>query len=77
MMKLSTPRLPVGHADDEAVDASLVRLVDKTLHGGDQHLAALQTKSLLRNKLLGQKLLESEVKMGDLKNETTSYAIRD
>lgn len=62
---------PVGHADDEAVDTVHARLVDDALHCGNQHLAPLQPKPLLRRKLLCQKLFKPANKR-DLRYYETS-----
>lgn len=50
--------VPVRHPHDHTVYARGARLVDDGFEGRDQHLAALQTKTLLRRPLPGQEVLK-------------------
>ena len=51
--------LPVGHSNNVAVHPVNTGLVYHPLHRRNEHLAPLQTETLLGRKLLGEKLLES------------------
>lgn len=46
------------HPHDHAVNAGSARLVDDGFKGGDEHFAALQTKTFLRRPLSGQEVLK-------------------
>ena len=58
--------LPVGHSNNVAVHPVNTGLVYHPLHSRDEHLAPLQTETLLGRKLLCEKLLESGEKRNAL-----------
>lgn len=49
----------VRHAHDDGLDAELARLVNELLHGGDEHVAALEPEPLLGRPLAGEEVFKA------------------